>query len=173
MESCHILLLSNILDFEPCDFQLQRAYCFAAALQFFKVSLDCAITCTIWFEAHSRSLESPLPYFQARRELITDVRSRGRDQWPPGCLLQTVNIYSIHFSDLQLCYFYLIMFDCLSVCLSIYLLLCLLLFCLPGEVSWFLYTHLLTIVQADRHLVIHILRTGSRHSYDRSKREFN
>ena len=112
-------LLSNILDFEPCDFQLQRAYCFAAALQFFKVGLDCAITCTIWFEAHSRSLESPLPHFQARRELITDVRSRGRDRWPPGCLLQTVNIYSIHFSDLQLCYFYLIMFDCLSVYLSI------------------------------------------------------
>ena len=26
VESCHILLLSNILDFVPCDLQLQRAY---------------------------------------------------------------------------------------------------------------------------------------------------
>ena len=25
MESCHIILVSNILDFIPCDFQLQRA----------------------------------------------------------------------------------------------------------------------------------------------------
>ena len=25
-ESCHILLLSNLLDFVPCDLQLQRAH---------------------------------------------------------------------------------------------------------------------------------------------------
>ena len=27
VKSCHILLLCNILDFVPCDLQLQRAYC--------------------------------------------------------------------------------------------------------------------------------------------------
>ena len=29
VESCHIVLLSNMLDFVPCDLQLKRAYSFA------------------------------------------------------------------------------------------------------------------------------------------------
>ena len=41
MESCHIFLLSNILDFVPCDLQLQRAYCHMFFTMPFVEFVDC------------------------------------------------------------------------------------------------------------------------------------